>query len=61
MSAAEGNHFPQGNQYSRIGLAAADLRSDGLRLPMERTPFSKSAPGEGDLREANRHGLQAGN
>jgi len=30
-------------------------------LPMERTPFSKSSPGEGDLREANRHGLQAGN
>ena len=37
MSAAEGNHFPQGNQYSRIGLAAADLRSGGLRLLMERT------------------------
>jgi hypothetical protein len=61
MSAAEGNHFPQSNQYSRIGLAAADLRSDGLRLLMEQTPFSKSAPREGDMREANRHGLQAGN
>ena len=26
-----------------------------------RPPFSKSAPGEGDLREANRHGVRAGN
>jgi hypothetical protein len=26
-----------------------------------RPPFSKSAPGEGDLRGANRHGFRAGN